>query len=147
MVSQLTGEGAMPPQLPATVSHAELCIHLRRGVTKSKQDSLVRLRQPIRSGSLLRRGVTKLKQDPLLARFNLLFLFFNLSAVLSKSSSWSRSVRNSSKVLVVTFSSWRKSMENMSAELVIIDRSSQSRSAEKSSVERAVAISTMVSRS
>nr|GMC46352.1 reticulon-like protein B2 [Ipomoea batatas] len=147
MVSELAGEEAMPPQLPAPASHAKLRIRLRRGVTKSKPDSLVRLLQPIRSGSLLRRGVTKLKQDSLLARFNLFFLFFNLSAVLSKSSSWSRSVRNSSKVLVVAFNSGRKSMENMSAELFIIDRSSRSRSAEKSSVELAVAISTMVSRS
>nr|GMD76864.1 stromal 70 kDa heat shock-related protein, chloroplastic [Ipomoea batatas] len=118
MVSKLVGEGAMP--LPAPASHAELHrVHLHR-------------------------GVTKLKQDPLLARFNLFFLFFNLSAVFSKSSSWSRFVRNSSKVLVVAFNSWRKSMENMSAELVTIDRSSRSRSAKNSSAELAVAISTML---
>nr|GMD57783.1 reticulon-like protein B2 [Ipomoea batatas] len=198
MVSELAGEGAVPPQLPTPASHAELrCrrrdepirngsllrsgvtmsavgdsggfkasklllrrqigkgfslrrgvqirkgFSLRRGVTKSKNDSLVRLPQPIRSGSLLRRGVTKLKQDPLLARFNLFFLFFNLSVVLSKSSSWSRSVRNSSRLLVVAFSSWRKSMEIMSAELVTIDRSSRSRSAENSSVELALVVSSL----
>nr|GLL41419.1 ruBisCO large subunit-binding protein subunit beta, chloroplastic-like [Ipomoea trifida] len=94
---------------------------LRRGVTKSKNDSLVRLPQPIRSGSLLRRGVTKLKQDPLLARFNLFFLFFNLSIVLSKSSSWSRSVRNSSRVLVNAVydrESWSRSSENLSVVLL-----------------------------
>nr|GLL23532.1 K(+) efflux antiporter 5 [Ipomoea trifida] len=67
----------------------------------------------------------------------------SVSTVLSKSSSRSRSVRNSSRVLVnslsVAFSSWRRSMENMSAELinsplVTIDRSSWSRSSESLSV-------------
>nr|GMD06190.1 golgin subfamily B member 1-like [Ipomoea batatas] len=111
MVSELAGEGAMP--LPAPASHAELRrVHLRRGVTKSKNNSLVRLPQPIRSGSLLRRGVTKLK-----------------------------SVRNSSRVVVVAFSSWRKSMENLSAELVTIRRSSRGRSAENSSTELTVDVS------
>nr|GMC97671.1 reticulon-like protein B2 [Ipomoea batatas] len=132
MVSELAGEGALPLLAPA--SHVELRhVHLRRGVTKSNQYSLDRLQQPICSG--------KLKHEPLLASFNLFFLFFNLSVVLSKSSSWSRSMRNSSRVLVVAFSSWRKSMEIMSAELVTIDRSSRSRSAENLSVELALAVS------
>nr|GMC51297.1 putative E3 ubiquitin-protein ligase RF298 isoform X2 [Ipomoea batatas] len=137
MVSELAGEGAMSPQLPTPARRipkiAELRDRIRIGVAKSKEDSFDRLRQLIRSG--------KLKHESLLAMFNLPFLFFNLSVVLSKSSSWSRSVRNSNRVLVVAFSSWRKSMENMSAELVTINRSSQSRSAENSSAELTVVIS------
>nr|GMD54413.1 armadillo repeat-containing kinesin-like protein 2 [Ipomoea batatas] len=63
MVSELAGEGAMPPQLPTPASHAELCVHLRRGVPELKRDSLVHLRQSVRRGPLLRRGVTELKED------------------------------------------------------------------------------------
>nr|GME18117.1 5-methyltetrahydropteroyltriglutamate--homocysteine methyltransferase [Ipomoea batatas] len=50
-------------------------------------------------------------------------------------------MKNSRRVLVVAFSSWRKSMEKMSAELVSINRSSRIRSAENSSAELTVAVS------
>nr|GMC65113.1 putative late blight resistance protein homolog R1A-10 isoform X1 [Ipomoea batatas] len=103
---ELAGEGAMPPQLPTPA----------RRILKIAELC-----------DRLRRGVTK--------RFNLFFLPFNLSVVLSKSSSWSRSVRNSSRVLVVAFSSWIKSMEIMSVELVTIDRSSRSKFAKRKSAE------------
>nr|GMD93323.1 ruBisCO large subunit-binding protein subunit beta, chloroplastic [Ipomoea batatas] len=50
MVSELAGEGAMPPQLPTPASRS-----------LETAQPLVHLRQSIRSGSSLRRGVTTLK--------------------------------------------------------------------------------------
>nr|GMD80966.1 bifunctional phosphatase IMPL2, chloroplastic [Ipomoea batatas] len=52
IVSELAGEGAMPPQLPTPARRLLEIAELR-----------VCLRRQIRSGSLLRRGVTKLKEQ------------------------------------------------------------------------------------
>nr|GMC79898.1 trafficking protein particle complex subunit 11 [Ipomoea batatas] len=101
MVSELAGEGAVPPQLSAPASHAELRIYLR---------------QSIRRASLLSRQYVNPLLDSELDFFVHVANKFayatgevirNLSAVLFKSNqssvsddSWSRSMKNTSKVLV-----------------------------------------------
>nr|GMD96267.1 Cellular repressor of transcription [Ipomoea batatas] len=108
------GEEAMPPQqLPAPASRRRLEI----------AHHLDRIQQQLRIGSKFRRGVTKLK----------VFLYFNLSvgavesvnhhrwlrfsSSIASSSSWSRSAKRSSKVLVNRISRSR-SVKRSSAELV-----------------------------
>nr|GMD45757.1 DExH-box ATP-dependent RNA helicase DExH10 [Ipomoea batatas] len=113
MVSELVGEGAVPPQLPTPASHAEL-----------------RVQQSIRRRSLLSRQYVNPPFDSELEVFvdvggKLADESDDLSTVLFKSSqpiSWSRSMRNWSRELVdflfVAFISWSKSVESMSAELI-----------------------------
>nr|GMC80194.1 DExH-box ATP-dependent RNA helicase DExH10 [Ipomoea batatas] len=117
MVSELAGEGAVPPQLPTPASHVEL-----------------RVRQSICRRSLLIRQYVNPPFDSELEVFVDVGgkladesggIICNLSTVVFKSSqpiSWSRSMRNWSRELVdflfVAFISWSKSVESMSAELI-----------------------------
>nr|GMD76030.1 exocyst complex component EXO84B-like [Ipomoea batatas] len=132
MVSELAGEGAVPPQLPTPASHAKLHVCLRRS---------------IRRGSLLSRQYVNPPLDSKLDFFvdvgnNLAYatdeVIRNMSAVLFKSiqssvsdDSWSRSMKNTSKVLVnvqfagVNHSLWSRSANCSSTALV--NRTSRSR--------------------
>nr|GLL46461.1 hypothetical protein Itr_chr14CG11400 [Ipomoea trifida] len=81
MVSELAGEGAMPPQLPTLASQRRLEIaHLP-----------ARLRQPIRKGSLLHRGVTMLKVLTIFCFLIRLEQFFNHQGCYQKKRSESMS--------------------------------------------------------
>nr|GLL25049.1 cyclin-SDS [Ipomoea trifida] len=147
MVSELAGEGAMPPQLPTPARRLLKIAKLRDY-----------LRQQIRRGSLLlRRGVTKLK----------VFYYFNRSirAVQSinqqrwrrffssivSGSSWSRSAKSLSKVLIIRhfFAIFKRNRSVKFSSTVLVDvvvfagfsRSSRSRSAKSSSAELVLAIS------
>nr|GLL30468.1 VHS domain-containing protein At3g16270 [Ipomoea trifida] len=109
MVSELAGEGAMPPQLPTPARRLLKITELRDF--------------QIRRGSLLRRGAVNLK----------VFRYFNplVRAVesvnhqrwlrffpsISSSNSWSRSAKCSSKVLV-NRTSWSRSVKRSSTVLV-----------------------------
>nr|GMC79203.1 ferritin-3, chloroplastic-like [Ipomoea batatas] len=147
MVSELAGEGAMPPQLPTPARRLLKIAKLRDC-----------LRQQIQRGSLLlRRGVTKLK----------VFYYFNRSITAVQSinqqrwrrfsssivsgRSWSRSAKSFSKVLIIRyfFAIYKRSRSVKFSSRVLVDavvfaifsRSSRSRSAESSSVELVLAIS------
>nr|GMC94567.1 probable E3 ubiquitin ligase SUD1 isoform X1 [Ipomoea batatas] len=147
MVSKLAGEGAMPPQLPTPARRLLKIAKLRDC-----------LRQQIRRGSLLlRRGVTKLK----------VFYYFNrsiravqsinqqrwrrFSSSIVSGSSWSRSAKSLSKVLIMRhfFAIYKRSRSVKFSSRVLVDvvvfavfsRSSRSRSAESSSAELVLAIS------
>nr|GMD96752.1 QWRF motif-containing protein 2-like [Ipomoea batatas] len=109
----------MPPQLLAPTSHIQLCVHLRRGVTKSKQlsdskfDFFTSVSNKVSDacGEVFSNLSAMLKSNQ-----------SSVSVVLLKSSSWSRFMRNSSRVLVnslfVAFNSWIKSTESTNAVLV-----------------------------
>nr|GMD83523.1 65-kDa microtubule-associated protein 5 [Ipomoea batatas] len=132
MVSELAGEGAVPPQLPAPASHAELRVCLQ---------------QSIRRGSLLSWQYVNPSLDSELDFFvhvgnKLAYatveVIPNLSAVLLKSNqtsvsddSWSRSMKNTSKVLVnVLFAGFNRSLWSRSAKCsskVLVNRTSRSR--------------------
>nr|GMD09498.1 aspartic proteinase A1-like isoform X2 [Ipomoea batatas] len=132
MVSELAGEGAVPPQLPTPVSHAKLHVCLRRS---------------IRRGSLLSRQYVNPPLDSKLDFFvdvgnNLAYatseVIRNMSAVLFKSiqssvrgDSWSRSMKNTSKVLVnVQFAGFNRSLWSRSATCsskALVNRTSRSR--------------------
>nr|GMD31180.1 hypothetical protein Iba_chr09aCG14060 [Ipomoea batatas] len=86
MVSELAGEGAMPPQLPTPARRLLKIVELRD-----------RLYQQIRRGSLLRRGVAKLK----------VFIYFNPSVGVVESVNHQRWLRFSSSIAII--SSWSKS--------------------------------------
>nr|GMD81352.1 ferritin-3, chloroplastic [Ipomoea batatas] len=129
MVSELAGEGAMPPQLPTPARRLLKIAKLRDC-----------LRQQIQRGSLLlRRGVTKLKR------------WRRFSSSIVSGSSWSRSAKSFSKVLIIRyfFAIYKRSRSVKFSSRVLVDavvfaifsRSSRSRSAESSSAELVLAIS------
>nr|GLL45010.1 long chain acyl-CoA synthetase 8 [Ipomoea trifida] len=157
MVSELAGEGSMP--LPAPASHVELRrvhlqrqIHrrslLRRGVTNLKSDNASRIHSfasfnlwrsfNVAAKILKRRagpgatvgsggGFKASKQE---SSCNLSRVLINHRFKASNCTSWSRSMKNSSKRVLVDV-----------VVFAVFSRSSQSRSAESSSAELVLAIS------
>nr|GMD52675.1 Aldehyde dehydrogenase family 7 member B4 [Ipomoea batatas] len=119
MVSELADEGTMPPQLPAPASHAELRVYLHRRVTKSKQLSDYKFDFFADVGDKVFDTCDKVFSNlSAMLKSNQ----SSMSAVLLKSSSWSRFVRNSRRVLVnslfVVFNSRSRSTESTSTTLV-----------------------------
>nr|GLL34234.1 hypothetical protein POPTR_018G146001 [Ipomoea trifida] len=112
MVSELAGEGAMPPQLPTPARRLLKIAELRD-----------RFQQQIRSGSKLRRGVIKRKVfryfNPSVGAFQSVIHHrrFRFFPSIASSSLWNRSARCSSKVLV-NRTSWSKSVKRSSVVLV-----------------------------
>nr|GMD50324.1 ruBisCO large subunit-binding protein subunit beta, chloroplastic-like [Ipomoea batatas] len=115
MVSKLTGEGAMPPQLSAPASHAELRICLRRSIRIGSLAGLQYFKDcslsiPEKNQWMMLRSVAFTKSTTMLLRF---------SPSIGSSSSRSRSVKIGSTELVnpmlTTFnrSPWSRSMESV----------------------------------